>query len=453
MLNIGWATRDFTPDRPALLQGQMHVRVATEALDPLTLTCLAIEGDGDCALLISADMPFCDESLHAEVRRRLAVLLPEVPAEKIVMGATHTHTSLVYMDEFYPHPGGEVMTGQECFDLIADRTVEVAEAAWQARAPHKVARGFGHAVVAHNRRAVYTDGHAQMYGSTNRPDFDWIEGYEDHSVDMLFTWDAAGTLDGMLVNVPCPSQVDEHLYQFSADYWHEVRQELKSRFGEGLFVLAQCGAAGDQSPHFLLYGAQEEGMRKRRGVNERQEIALRVADAVSRALACTEPETGDTPFGHAVRTVDLAPRGVSKQERDWAAEECVRYSADNGSDSWWPQRLQMVVDQYEGRLTPGPHPTEVHVLRIGDAVIATSPFELFTDYGLRIKARSAAAQTIVAQIVGGTGWYLPTERAVEGGGYGAMPVVCKVGPEGGRQLVEVTLEMIGEVLKAPTVTG
>jgi len=453
MLKIGWATRDFTPDRPALLQGQMHTRVAHKALDPLTLTCLAIEADGDCALLISADMPFCDESLHVEVRRRLAALLPEVPAEKIVMGATHTHTSLVYIDGFYQHQGGEVMTGAECFDLIAERAVEAAEAAWQTRAPHAVARAFGHAVIGHNRRACYTDGHAQMYGSTNRPDFDWIEGYEDHSVDMLFTWDAAGTLDGMLVNVPCPSQVDEGLEVFSADYWHEVRQELRARFGEKLYVLAQCGAAGDQSPHFLLYGAQEEEMRRRRGVSERQEIAFRVADAVTRALVCTEPAPGEVPFAHVMRKIDLPPRGVSRKERDWAAAECARYSAEHGSDSWWPQRLQMVVDQYEGRLTPDPLPTEVHVLRIGDAVIATNPFELFTDYGLRIKARSPAAQTIVSQITAGTGWYLPTERAVAGGGYGAMPAVCKVGPEGGRQLVEVTLEMIEELLKAPTVTG
>jgi hypothetical protein len=380
-----------------------------------------------------------------DTRRRLAERLPEVPVEKVVLGATHTHTALVYEDEFYPHPGGEVMTSEECFELIAERAVEVAVAAWQARSPHAIARAFGHAVVGHNRRASYTDGHAQMYGSTNRPDFDWIEGYEDHSVDMLFTWDANGSLDGMLVNVPCPSQVDEHKEQFSADYWHEVRQELRARFGAGLFVLAQCGAAGDQSPHFMLYGAQEEEMRKRRGVSERQEIALRVADAVSRALACTAPEAGETAFAHIVRQVELPARGVSKKERDWAAAECARYSAENGSDSWWPQRLQMVVDQYEGRLTVPPFAIEVHVIRIGDLALATNPFELFVDYGLRIKARSIAAQTVVSQITAGTGWYLPTERAVEGGSYGAMPAVCKVGPEGGRELVEVTLEMISEL--------
>jgi len=452
MLKIGWATRDFTPDRTALLQGQMHTRVAHKALDPLTLTALAIEGDGDCALLITCDMPFISDALQEDVRRRLEERIP-VPAAKVIMNATHTHTSMVFEDGFYPHPGGDVMTADECKELIADRAVEAAEAAWQVRAPHAVARAFGHAVVAHNRRACYTDGHTQMYGSTNRPDFDWIEGYEDHSVDMLFTWDAAGTLDGMLVNVPCPSQVDEGLEVFSADYWHEVRQELRARFGEKLYVLAQCGAAGDQSPHFLLYGPQEEEMRRRRGVSERQEIAFRVADAVTRALVCTEPAPGEVPFAHVMRKIELPPRGVSRKERDWAAAECARYSAEHGSDSWWPQRLQMVVDQYEGRLTPDPLPTEVHVLRIGDAVIATNPFELFTDYGLRIKARSPAAQTIVSQITAGTGWYLPTERAVAGGGYGAMPAVCKVGPEGGRQLVEVTLEIIEELLKAPTVTG
>ncbi len=38
MLKIGWATRDFTPNRPALLCGQMHNRVAKDTMDPLTLT-------------------------------------------------------------------------------------------------------------------------------------------------------------------------------------------------------------------------------------------------------------------------------------------------------------------------------------------------------------------------------------------------------------------------------
>ena len=169
MLKIGWATRDFTPERPALLQGQMHTRVAREALDPLTLTCLAIEGDGDCALLISCDLALADERLHAEVRRRLADRLPETPAEKVVLGATHTHTSLVTDDIFYPHPGGEVMTGEECLELIAATSVEAAEAAWTSRRPHAIARAFGHAVVGHNRRRAGRSRAAPVRAAVKRP--------------------------------------------------------------------------------------------------------------------------------------------------------------------------------------------------------------------------------------------------------------------------------------------
>ena len=47
-------------------------------------------------------------------------------------------------------------------------------------------------------------------------------------------------------------QVDEHLLEFSADYWHDVRAELRRRLGENLSVLGLCGAAGVQSPHFLM---------------------------------------------------------------------------------------------------------------------------------------------------------------------------------------------------------
>ena len=40
MLQIGWAVRDITPDRPAMLHGQMYRRVAKSAMDPLLVTAL-----------------------------------------------------------------------------------------------------------------------------------------------------------------------------------------------------------------------------------------------------------------------------------------------------------------------------------------------------------------------------------------------------------------------------
>ena len=445
MLKIGWATRDFTPDRPAMIQGQRGRRIGREAMDPLTLTALAVEGDEptDAAIIISCDMPFTSPALWQDVRERLAESLPAFDGRKLVMNATHTHDAPVIGDGFYDEPGGEVMSPTECRHLLADRAAEAATEAWKSREDHLVGRAFGHAVLGHNRLAVYADGHAEMYGKTRREDFSHIAGYEDHSLDMLFTWKRDGSLSGIAAAIPCPSQVTENLHVFSADYWHEVRIELRKRLGADLFVLPICAPAGDQSPHFLLYGEQEAEMRERRGLSERQEIAIRVADAVDRALACTEaPTPGPVPFRHLVKELNLPPRTITKAERDWAQEQYEEWVREKGeTTSWSPKRRLEVVEMFDGKREPEPFPVELHVMRIGDVALATNPFELFIDYGLRIKARSPAPQTILVQLAG-LGWYLPTQRAIDGGGYGATPEVSLVGPEGGQMLVEETLRMI-----------
>ena len=75
-----------------------------------------------------------------------------------------------------------------------------------------------------------------------------------------------------------------------------------------------------------------------------------------------------------------------------------------------------------------------------DVAVTTNPFELYTDYGVRIKARSPAVQTLVVQLTSGCAAYLPTRRAVQGGGYSARIVDGVVGPEGGDVLVDETVK-------------
>ena len=450
MLKIGWASRDFTPSQPALIQGQMHIRIGRDAADPLTLTALALDGgapDGR-VVLISTDLAMISDGLLAAVRDRLRARLPDLPADAVLMNATHTHDGPVIEDIFYPHPGGDIMTAEAAMTMIADRAADAAAEAWEKRTPRLLGRAFGHAVVGHNRRVVYTNGQTQMYGNTNKPEFSHIEGYEDHSLDMLFVWEPDGRLAGVVLDIPCPSQVEEGLHRFSADYWHDIRVELRQRYGRGLHVLPLCGAAGDQSPHFLLYGRQEQEMRQRRGLTERQEIASRVGDAVTRALACVLPMSGEIPFSHVCRRLTLSPRPITRAERDWA-ETALAESVKRGDrpDLWWPKLLGEVKERFDRGEPMAAYEAEIHVLRIGDAVMATNPFELFLDYGLQIKARSPAAQTLVVQLACGTGLYLPTERAVGGGSYGAHPVVAPVGPEGGRELVEATLAAIQELFE------
>ena len=447
MLKIGWATRDLTPTRPALLMGQMYPRVARTALDPITVTAWAVED----VVFVSCDLCHLSEGNRQDV---LALLPAEIPIGNVILSATHTHESLVLQDGWYAHPGGDVMTVAECRTWASERIAGAIIEAWRSRQPRRVGRAFGQAVVGHNRYAVTADGTAAMYGKTDRPDFWTLGGYEDHSVDMFFTWEPDGKLAGVALAIPCPAQVDENAKEFSADYWHDVRVELRRRFGPQLHVLAWCAPAGDQSPHLLIYKRAEEEMRRRRGVSARQEIAQRVGDAVARALACTPP-SDDTPvFRHVVRELQLTPFQISAKDAAWAQARLDAFVADQANDpnSWWPVRLREVIAAAKGLRKPEPVRTRIHVVRFGAAVFATSPFELFLDYGLRIKARSPAAQTVLAQLTDDyddyLAPYLASERGVLAGSYGAVPASCFVGPEGGRELVEATLAIIRDLFEA-----
>ena len=152
-------------------------------------------------------------------------------------------------------------------------------------------------------------------------------------------------------------------------------------------------------------------MAKRRGLTRRQEIARRIAGAVEDVLPVARDDVQTSLiFQHEVVDLDLPEKAP-------------------------PSPAFIVVD--------GVRPVEIHVIRLGDIAIATSPFELFLDYGIRIKARSPAVLTFLAQLASQDCGYLPTERAVKGGGYSAENY--QVGPEGGQVLVDETLKRINEL--------
>lgn len=443
MLNLGWASRSITPERQAMLHGQMHVRVSQGVENPLTVTALALERDGEAAILVSCDLCNITESLLGETRARLSERLPAFDASRLILNATHTHTSLVYEDGAYNLPEGSgAMTPRECKELIASRSAEAAAAAWDARAPGAVARGFGNAVIGHNRRVSYADATTRMYGGTDTPAFSHFEGYEDHSVHLLYLFDGQARLTGVVANAACPSQETEGEMTISADFWHEVREGVARRLGAGVFVLPQCAPAGDQSPHLLILKKAEDYMRRRRGLTRRQEIARRLVDAIADAYpAVRDAAVSDPPFAHHVEALELPGRIVTKADYDYAVAELQTVLDQDPKVSWAQRRLRTMIGQYEAGGVKPPCTIDLHVVRLGDAAIATNPFELYLDYGVRIQARSRAEQTFLLQLANGADGYLPTEKAVAKH-YGGLAADNKVGPEGGQRLVDRTLEII-----------
>ena len=145
----------------------------------------------------------------------------------------------------------------------------------------------------------------------------------------------------------------------------------------------------------------------------------------------------------------LPVRKVTEKEVAEAQKEieALKKRGDKSRRGAW---FQKTIDRFHTQDKEPTFTVEVHVLRIGDIAIATNPFELFHDYGAQMKARSKAEQTFVIELTGGWGRYLPTARAVAGGGYSAVVQSNMVGPEGGQVLVNRTVEMINELWKPMT---
>ena len=489
-LTIGWASRDITPSRPVSLRGLFNLRIATQVNDPLTVTALALESGGEQVVFVSLDLCGVDPEVLEASREALRERLPELDPLKLIAGATHTHTApfaggsiglqkdVDYLDDIrarYP----DYMTTAEYSELVVEAVVSAVCEAWQNRREGHVAWGYSYAVVGENRRVRYFDDRAVMYGDTSAPDFSHIEGHVDHGVNLLFTYDSDQRLTGMVVNVASPSQASEGGQDYvSADYWHETREEIRRRYGDDLFVLPQCSAAGDQTPHRLIQARAEErmlqlkygeGRSKQRNLALRQDIARRIADAVADAEPAVRQELYDSvPLKHEHRNLELPHWDVTDEEYATLQEQMAELSEQLKSvgdedrlDATYTSlrsRLEWclrAVDRYHNPLASVP--IEMNVVRLGDIAFATAPFEYYLDFGDRIKGRSDALQTFVIQLTGScrhlstgraAGGYLPTERAASGCSYGAVPASCRVAPAGGQVIVDEAVAIIKEMFAA-----
>lgn len=463
-LSIGTASADITPKLPVALYGQFELRIAHTAETPLTANIVALESrkNGrqiDVAIMVSCDLIGIPYELINEVREAVHQRLPSLDVNKIFLNATHTHTSLVLSNDVnnwgYMIPHDSVTPVDSCRTYVVRQITEAIVYAWENRRPGSVTWGLSDAVVGYNRRVVYSDGTAKMYGKTNDSSFQNIEGYEDHDINSLFFWNNENKLIAIIINVACPAQEVEGRTTVNADYWHPVRKKLKQCFGAELCVLGWISAAGDQSPRPMYRRAAEERMITLRQINRLEEIARRIVRAVKETYEVVKSDQHtNVPLFHKVETIALPVQTITEKEcaeaRTISQEAANQIAADVKSADqlfskmkWYGDVVTRFEKQEAGHQVT--HEMELHVLRIGDVAICANEFEIFTDYGIRIKARSNAIQTFIVQLAGPDTYYLPTKKAVNGGSYSAIVESNLIGPKGGQILVDRLVELINNL--------
>lgn len=476
-LKIGWSSRDISNEKPVEIPGQAHMRLSKGTLDSLTATVLVMDDGDDQVIFLTLDAVHVYVGLLNLIREKVKRLCPEIPVEKLVATATHTHTGAGHLDlakyniEVFSKMGLienpqdyqwdlrlDVYTPEEYSQWLSDTLTEMITEAWLSRTEGGIAYGYGYAVVAHSRRVCYMDdlsqregvdknsayacnGHAAMYGETNDDKFSHYESGADHFVNLMYTFDPEGNLTGAIVNIPCPSQSSEMEWYLSADYWHDVRTAVRKKHGD-IFILPQCAASGDLSPRILHYKkAQQRRFRLKYGENPldercikqhelaaRRDIGERVAQAFDEVLSWASKDIrNDLKIGHKVIFPELHQYEVTEEDVEAAkaglsvymkqpmvvTEDPMQDMIQNTTVINNRFRFLNVLKRYEDQKNGNTKETEIHVLHIGDIAFASNPFELFIDYQHRIQARSPFEQTFIVQLCGQPNDYMPCYLCTE----------------------------------------
>lgn len=474
-LLIGWSEKDITPLKPCALAGQFYDRITEKVHDPITATVLALETTDkkgntiEQAVMISCDLLMIEKHLQDGIRAVIAERIQDFDPQKLFLFATHTHTapftSVNELSKFggklleYNVEQEEIITPSEYSSYVIEKVSDAVVEAWVNRRPGSIGTELGFAVVGFNRMVMYEDGTSRMYGSTDLQNFVTFAGPSDPGAELLFTWDDEGNLTGIAINIACPSQVVENMCYVSSDFWGEVRKVIRSRYSKDVYILAMTGAAGDQSPRDLTrVGLTNAVMRSEAGL---EIIANRITDMVDKAILQARSRTMQSmEFKHLVEEIDLPIRKVTSIEFENARIEYERIIGNNshytngrkvlenpdGDILFTLTILDGIINRYKKQQENPFYKAEIHVIRLGDVVFTTNPFELFVDYGLQMKARSKARQTFIIELACDCGLYLPTARAVAGGGYSTQVSNGFVGPDGGRLLTDHTVKLINSLM-------
>ncbi len=483
-LKIGMLEQDITSVGPVNLPGQFYRRISEYVESELKANIFACEADNEQLIIAAVDATSITPDVFEEIKAKVSDLCKDIDTSKIIISATHSHTTPGYSKaearlhaaEPYLPEGCRYVPLKEHDDcrpeteyreVFVDNIANGIVSAWNARTDAYISPEFGRAVVGHPRRVVFDDGSAKMYGIADNATFETMESVNDTGIELLYIFDSNKKPMGAIVNVACPSQVLEHCSFVSSDYWGKTRKYVKEALGNDFVTVGICAAAGCQAPRdmirFVLPDTKDPNLLRSNPQKPRRtdpdmyaiegadELGIRISDVITRRLnKASENLQNEAVLKHERMILNLPLRKVTETDKNNAEEAIKKYCERANKtefDAYDMAALHIhagILNRYELQDTTEFHKTEVHVARLGNIAFATNPFELFLDYGNKIRARSDAEQTFLIQLACGRSGYLPTERAEKGSHYSAYVASGNVGHIGGNILVAETLNKIKE---------
>lgn len=428
----------ITPPLGLHMQGYFAPRVAEGIKDHLYSRALVVsQDDRHVAVVVTDLIDVLPEDVTAV--KRLVEERLGIPGSNVLIAASHTHTG----PAVNRRPGFQ--RDETYMQTWAKLTAGAVELAFRCRVPATVAAGKGSLPgVSFNRRFRMKHGYVHTNPGKGNPDIESVAGPVDTDVTVLRFDGPDGVPIGILTHFGCHCDTVGGNY-YSAD-WVGVAADGIRRLmepfagGRSFGVVVMPGACGDIN-HVDVFDPE----RRKRWPDHTRELGLGVAAETVRVAVSLHPEpVASVNAAAANLQVEFMPIAEFERRSRAALDDPrvgrmeKRRAEANLRDLDYHAQLPRSVNQ------------EIVCLRIGSALIASGPGEMFCELGLAFKRAFPDHVGLIANLANGYLGYIPTAEAFAEGGYEQMS--ARVKPGTGEALVEAAVNLGKKLLgrESPT---
>jgi neutral ceramidase len=434
-LRVGAAEVDITPPKGYRMSGYFYERLNTGIKDPLKAKAIVFEQGDTRAALVFCDLSGVPLSVTSRARE-VAERRTGVPAARIGIAATHTHTGPLYFGAMAKilHERAAAAQGRDPqdFDYASFLSGKIAESIERAAATLRPG-GLGAGIIeenglSFNRRYHMKDGTVRTNPGSLNPEIVNAAGPIDPEIAILSVQAGGRRIAALTVfALHCDTTGGT---EYSADYPYFLERELRASLGADFISAFGAGTCGNIN--HLDVTRKERRSAKDLGVALGQDVlsGLPKLTPVAPALAM---RSSCVPVPLQTRTPDAVA---------FARANVARIGAQ---DTPFLDQVRIATTLHLEELPPVLS-LEVQVLRLGrDTAIVTLPGEIFVELGLAIKRQSPFAHTFVVELANDNPAYVPTRAAFVQGAYEVEN--SRVAPGGGERLVEEALRLLKELAK------
>ncbi|NLF70299.1 MAG: hypothetical protein GX575_14765 [Candidatus Anammoximicrobium sp.] len=447
-LLAGAATSNITPFLGGGLVGNFGTPPPAKYVhDELRARCFVLDDGATRLALVVSDNIYISREVLDEAKR-LVTEATGLPADRLLMSCTHTHSSVSarWKNPFQPE---KEFTEYQRF--VARRIADGVRCAINNLQPARIAWGTADLPGQVFCRRWLMKPEVKLFNPFGEPDHAKMNpGNSPHllkpagPVDPQIAFLALQTTDGrplgLLANYSLHYVGGTGRNHLSADY-----------FGVFCDRIQQLLGADGQDPPFV--GALSNGTsgninnndysKPREKREPYQQIRL-VADQCAQAVFQQYPKLtwhDWVPLGMRQRELELAVRKPTPAQLEHAKQVLAE---PERPDKFPHERAyaQKAIQQLE---SPDTVRVMLQSVRIGELGIFAIPFEVFSEIGLELKARSPFQPSFTMELANGGYGYLPTPEQHELGGYETWLGTNKVELQASVKIVKTLLEMAAEL--------